>query len=327
MKKLIVTLVFALLNATAFATPSPKQVEQALMANDAVSARSMTQEVLREHPNSAKGHLFNAYILEHFDHNKVAAAEELKNVIRFDNKGDVKGSALFGKVVAELETASVQPQPRLQIPSVQKQYSAQQPTQNNNRFLVYTLILIGGIALAGVYVVHRSEQKIREQVRIERVPVYMNNSRSDPESSVYVQPVPINGRYDAIPQVFHQPVVVQAAPQQSLGALGTAASVAGGVVAGNAISDMLHSGRHHSHDNHYDGNGDRYERQYNVRQDSYVAPAPAYEAPAVDYETRSSSFSSGSSNSWGSDSYSSSSSSSDSSSSWGDSSSSSSSDW
>jgi hypothetical protein len=103
MKKWLLGAALAVISAVAFALPSPHQIEDALASHDYDTAKSMTQEVLRERPDSAKAHLFDAFLLEHVDGNLAAASQELQNVQNLDQRGDVKNSALFGKTVAEID--------------------------------------------------------------------------------------------------------------------------------------------------------------------------------------------------------------------------------
>lgn len=322
------------------ASPSPKQIERALAANDMVAARGMVSEVLREHPNSPKAHLFNAYILEHADHNKAAANEELKQVVRLDHSGDVKGSALFGKVVAEIEAPQpnvrkyVDRQPVPQPVSVAPVSYAQKPSQSGSNTIVYLLIGVGIVTLGfllytfwGKPEVVVTHERNTERFYPRNTTVNGVTTRSVIDTEEYVRPVSRvrynepSQRYIA-PQPVYQapPVVVQQPQQQGMGMMGTAASVAGGVVAGNMISDMLHSGHHHNRDYDDFGSTAARRRREESSSDSYT---PAVPTP-VDYEVKESSFSSGRSSSWDDTPSYSSSSSSSSSDSWSSSSSSSS---
>jgi hypothetical protein len=53
MKKWLLGAALAVISAVAFALPSPHQIEDALASHDYDTAKSMTQEVLRERPDSA----------------------------------------------------------------------------------------------------------------------------------------------------------------------------------------------------------------------------------------------------------------------------------
>lgn len=306
------------------ASPSPKQIEKALAAQDFEAARGMVNSVLVEHPNSARAHLMNAYILEHADHNAVAANEELKNVVRLDNKGDVKYSSLFGKVVAEIEATPVVVQKHVEPRKTSyAQPSYQSASQSGSHAIVYILLGCGVLIIAGIlYSVINQPKVIVQKIEQERFyPAYTTHSsgetyretvdREQPiRSSAYIQPVPQQTFIAAQPQVINQ------APQrQGMGMLGTAASVAGGVVAGELLMDAIHGNSGH----HHGGYRDNSDRDY----DAPWRETTRYEAPKVDYLVKESSFSSGSDDSWTT---SSSSSSSSSDSSWDDSSSSSGSD-
>lgn len=304
MKKYLAILILAVASAAAFATPSPSQIESALAAHDYQSAKSMTEEVLRDKPESAKAHLFNAYVLLHTG-NKAGANEELKTARRLDRSGGVANSALFGRTVAELE-APTAPQKAYMAPV---SYAArtpvttyQAPVQTSpepSHWFFWTCLFCGVVGAALYYILREPRMKMiykETQETYTPMPTYDHSSgisRLGVERN-YQHTLP-RTFHDA-PLIPHQPVM--APQQQSMGMMGTAASVAGGVVAGNMISDMLHTGRHHR---------DSYDDSYESPRHSpsrYVEPEPT---PSVDYESERSSYSSGSSDSWGSSSSSSSS--------------------
>lgn len=330
MKKLLAILLFAA-SSLAFALPSPQKIEQALAANDYASARSMTEEVLREKPEAAKAHLFNAYLLAHVDRNKVAAAEELKNVQRFDKKGDTKGSALFGRVVAELETIKSQPLPRTQIatPVQRTSYVQATPSQSGSHTFVYIIMGIGVLLVIGVVIANREPKIVTvREYHTTSVSPSARSYESDDYVGTRATRTVVQREYNPQPAYIGSApapqVIVNQAPSPvygggrsggGMGMMGTAAAVAGGVVAGELLHDAL-SGGHRGHSrSSYDDEDDGYAaRRRREQQDTYSAPAPSYDpTPAVDYESRASSFSSGSRD-W--DSGSSSSSSSSSSSDW-----------
>lgn len=72
-----------LMPALVFAEPSPKDVEAAMKANDLLRAESLVNEVIKNHPNSAKAHYFKAQILEH-EHIYLQALGELHEAMRLD---------------------------------------------------------------------------------------------------------------------------------------------------------------------------------------------------------------------------------------------------
>lgn len=325
MKKTIVALIMTLTMAVAFALPKSSQIEDALAAHDYQSAKSMTQEVLREKPESAKAHLFNAYILMKADGNKGAASEELKNAARLDKKGDVKSSALFGRTVAELQTApQTRPQPLRQAVAQNEYqpttYVSAAPVKASSGFGTYmfwfTVLLIMAVIIAWV---------MRKK---DKEPTYVNYNY--PATRTHSERVAAHARsrvtYDEPSHVYVQPVqpIAPQAQQGGMTPMSTAASVAGGVVAGNVISDMLHTGRHNSSRSSYDDGYEERQRRRREQEQETSSPAPAYVPPVVDYESQRSSYSSGSSSSWDTGSSSSSSDSWDSGSSSSDSSSS---DW
>lgn len=296
MKKTIVALLMSLATAAAFALPSPKAIEHALEAHDYQSAHSMTQEVLREKPDSAKAHLYNAYILLHSGQ-PAAANEELNNVNRLDHHSGVVGSALYGRTVAELERpVAVQRQQRPVAAPIQVFEPSPQPKRSG----VNWGLLLGLMAVAGgvAYLIMR-----------KRTPEPVHSFAEAKVSAVQTEPAEIVDQpvrrvvYRAPEFVPPTPPVYQStvSSQQpgnyggGMGVMGTAAAVAGGVVAGNAISSAFSSRRRDEDD--YE---DRRRRQR--ESDSYT-PAPVYESPersysTPSYESSSSSYSAGDSSSY-----------------------------
>jgi uncharacterized membrane protein YgcG len=323
MKKLIASVFMMLICAVALAMPSPKLVEDALAAGNYNSARSMIQQVLAEKPDSARAHLLNAYILIHADHNAVASAQELENARRLDSKGDVKGSPLFGRVVAEIDGAkrvAVVQQPVKPVP--QAAPVATSVYQEHPKDWATLWVIVVGISafglLAAMLIMYRRE---RSTTVVYNTPAQRTTGMSTAYESSYSSP---RVRYDEpvrVAPVQQAPIFVQPAVQAvagtGMGAFGTAASVAGGVVAGELLADSLRARRRHEED---EEERLRRERQYQRDNDStYYSPTPS--PSPVSYEPERESFSSSSSrsDSWGSsssssssDSWSSSSSSSDS---------------
>lgn len=303
MKKLILGLIVMLASALAFALPSPKQIEDALAAQKYADAKSMVQEVLREKPKSARAHLLNAFLLIHIDHNKTAANAELQTASGLDLDGDVKHSPLFGRVVAEID---LQPSAK---PVKTSAYSG--PSFNEVAVLMLKIaLLIAGVVAVAYFVSWLID--LMSPRRTTEIHYHGGSSGSGPYSSPSpdpVSPAPAGTHYAHTVA----PVVV-AQQQPAMGAFGTAASVAGGVVAGNLMADsLLHRHSHH----HRDADDDYEEEQRRRRrreEDSYSAPS--YTPSPVSYESERSSFSSGSSDSSWESSDSSSSDSSSSSSDW-----------
>jgi hypothetical protein len=278
MKKVMFGLFAALFALVAFAMPSPKQIEDALANKNYADAKSMIQEVLREKPDSARAHLLNAYLLIHVDKNRTAANAELQTAVGLDKKGDVKSSPLFGRIVTEIDMGK---------PAVKQERNIADVLG------IAAALMLGLCAFAALLAVIRAIFD-RPASTVLHVSGNGENLARSFGSSVPSGPSSGGAHY---PQAATATILAtQASP--GMGAFGTAASVAGGVVAGNIISDMLHHG--HSSRNYSDDS---------ERRATYT-PEPS----PVSYESERSSFSSGSSDSWGS---------SDSSSSYSDSSSSS----
>jgi uncharacterized membrane protein YgcG len=334
MKKLAALLMLFVLCSVAFALPSPHQIEDALAARDYVSARGMVQQVLSERPDSARAHLLNAFLLEHVDHNLGAARAELQTASGLDKRGDVKGSALFGRVVAEMDAqpavrAVARPAAVAPAAVAPAPVPAAPPFPWAKFFLILVLIVL---VVALVIMLTRREGSVTT-VYVDR-----RGGRRNPGVRYPSPDQPSGGS----PGYAHTPVyepafgqtIIQSAPAHTGMTAGeNFMSTAGGVVAGNVISDALFHDRHRRDDDDYERRRRRDESS--VESASVYTAPPAFDStPAVDYASERSSFSSSSSgsDSWGSSSSSSSdySSSSSSSSDWGSSSSSdsgSSSDW
>jgi hypothetical protein len=288
MKKAVLSFVLMMVSAVALAIPSPKQIEDAMAAQKYADAKSMVQEVLREKPDSARAHLLNAFLLIHVDHNKVAANSELQTAAGLDKKGDVKSSPLFGRVVAELD--------------MQPTKTALRPRASGadvaDFFFTVVLILLAGGAIVAVIAAFRERETI--------VHVHGGGIGSA-GGSTYTPPAAgpsSGGAY----YPHATTTIVQNPANPAMGAFGTAAAVAGGVVAGEVLADsLLH--RHRSYRN--DDYEDRSRRE---------SPSSSYtpDSSPVSYESERSSFSSSSSSSdsWGSSDSSSSFSSDSGSSSW-----------
>lgn len=320
MKKIFAGIILSLATVAALAMPQPRDIEDALVARDYQSAKSMTQEVLRERPDSARAHLFNAYVLLKADNNREGASAELKTARMLDKNHKVQDSALFGRVTAELERA---PNPVQRMSPSQRRYEPAtvtytevKPAGGSGIMAVlkwmFWLTIIGLI----LYFAYKFWQSTRpvvvhssvdtwartpvEPLRTERL--YTNHGRTydAPPHPVYPS-APIESRYDVSPRpvVVQQPVVVHDNGMNNM-------------MTGMMLNEMMHHNHHDSHSH------DRI-----IERETYVEAAPAYQpsypSDTTDYETKRSSYSSGSDDSWSSSSSYSSSSSSDS---WGSSSSS-----
>lgn len=307
MKKLLMFCVLAVASMVAMALPKPSQIEEALAARHYDEARGMVQEVLRERPDSARAHLLNAYLLEHVDHNLTAARAELQSATGLDKKGDVRSSALFGRVVGEMDAQAarapvVNAPPAVAAPSV--------PLPQGKPFPWLTALIMLAVLAALVWLVCRAMRPRDVIVYGSRGDGYAGGAMSGPTTLV-----PGGGGsrtfYSAPPAAPAAAAPVHTGMTAGENFMATA----GGVVAGNVLSDMLL--HRHSHD-------DAPSRRREEAAPAYE-PTPAYSPSPVSYEAERASFSSSSS---GSDSWGSSSSSSSSSDSWSSSDSgSSSSDW
>lgn len=288
MKRFIVAITLALVAALAFALPKPAQIEDALAAQRYSDARSMIAEVLRERPDSARAHLLNAFILVHVDHNRAAANAELQTAAGLDKRGDVKTSPLFGRVVGEIDAAPAKAAPAL---------PRQVPPARESDWQTTLVMVLAFILLVAAFVL------IVRAITAPRAAYYKFGGAGGAPVPTPLDPVsPLSPSWGG--NVFMpQPAVAAQAPQQ-MGALGTAASVAGGVVAGNAISDLFRSRSSSSRNEGWDSSPSR----------SSSESSSSYSSSPTSYDSERSSFSSSSSGSsdWGSSSDSSSSYSSDS---------------
>lgn len=236
MKKYLLGLVLMIITAIAFALPKPSDIESAMAQGNFSDAQSMTAEVLREHPESARAHLLNAYLLIHVQHDKVAANAELNTASGLDHKGDVKNSSLFGRTVAEIDLQKSQAAPRpqqviQQTSSIIDSRVMQQPEKSHGHsggFLIF-LFIVGAGCVIVILFIRGANNKGQ---RIEPPTNYPPRVSSTYRESTYPQiaPMPSNPYYPT------QPVIVQAQPaSQGLGFGGQMAATAGGVIAGEAI--------------------------------------------------------------------------------------------
>jgi uncharacterized membrane protein YgcG len=332
MKKIAALLVLFALCSVAFALPTPHQIEDALAARDYVSARGMVQQVLSERPDSARAHLFNAFLLEHVDHNVGAARAELQTASGLDKRGDVKGSALFGRVVAEMDAQAATR--AVSRPAVDPAPAwAVKPAPVAAPAAAFPLHMFLGILLVIVLIVAFGIWLLRAPASVPVIVTHHHRGygSAGARRSAPIQPSGGSPGYAHTPvyEPALAPVIMQGSVAPARGGMTAGenfVSTAGGVVAGNVISDAL---LHHRNYRDDDYESERRRRRDDSSVDSSTAYTPP-PAPAVDYASERSSFSSSSSgsDSWGSSSSSSSdfSSSSSSDSSWGSSDSGSSSD-
>lgn len=372
MKKIFLSLALLAASATAFAIPNPVQIEKALERGNCAQARNLVNEVLAAKPDSARAHLLNSATIMCLEKDPALAKRELDAARELDRKGDVTSSNLFAKMENDIAAAQrpvytppvqtyvppvvAQPAPVVAQPAVVKEESS-----GFGKFLVFLLLV--GIGGGIFWFIRRSKQQDDLVSNLPATggvvgpditpasPVTESTSRS--WSAPTPAPAPVyrapRRTYSApAPAPVYRapapaPVVVNNGPS----ALETGVAVAGGVVAGNMISEALKPKRE-EYSSRRSETSDGYST-YSSSNPTYSAPAPApYVAPAPapssddgwgSSSRSSSSWSSSSdddsssrssSSSWSSSSssdYSSSSSSDYSSSSSSDSSSSSSSDW
>jgi uncharacterized membrane protein YgcG len=327
MKKIIAAMVLAVASAMAFALPAPSQIENALAAKDYRSARSMTEQVLRERPESAKAHLFNAYILAKTG-DKQAAAVELSTAARLDKKGDVKSSALFGRTAGLLEASAPAQKPVQQAYKPAQTYTPAvtykepvAPVKQEKGWFASFISILFWLTIAGVlvFLLWKVLNPAPAPVKTYKVTDWNNPTVGTRSTDAGDSHTRTPAAYDE-PRVrsasssfsapytgttsrhVHQPVVQEIHHHHNNGgnnggsSFGSnLAATAGGVVAGNVISDMLLHRHGHSHgSSHSPSSAAAYEN----------TPSPRYSEPepAVDYETTRSSFASSSSrdDDWGS---------------------------
>lgn len=318
MKKFLATAVLVFASAIAWATPSPKQVESALAAHDYRAARSMVDEVLRDRPDSARAHLLNSYVL--LKEGKLdAASNEIKTARQLDTKGDVVGSALFGRTVAELDMAKpkvsapayvppAQPKAEVFVPPPVQQTVQQTDTGHGVFFWLFVLALLGGIGY-GIYSFMKKKPQKEEFVMpspdIAPIPTTPEPAPTPaPIVSTTASPAPMTSTPmyrrapfatpAPIPAPTQAPVIIQ--QDNSSSVLGTVAAAGVGILAADAL---LNAGRHRRDEEAAYERGRRDERSYSSSPapapywDTTPTPAPA-PAPRVDYESERESFSSSS---------------------------------
>ena len=245
----------------AHAEATPQQIESTLASGHYSEARIMTQEVLRAHPNSARAHLFEAYVLIHVDHDRAGASRELSLVESLDTVGKVKNTPLFGRTVAEVEAV-----PAVQTPVIHA-HAAQiippmpvaSPPHESHWFL-WTVVLVL------LFLVIRYLWNSRN-AWTPNDPVYHGNSVGPAPSGYYP-----GTRYSTTQTNpgYSGGMVTQPVYHSGMGALGTAAAVAGGVVAGELLADELMNRNHHL------GSGSSSSDQSWDTAPSSTEPAPSY---------------------------------------------------
>jgi hypothetical protein len=329
MKKYLLGIVMMLITAIAFALPSPRDVENSMAQGNFSEAQSMTAEVLREHPESARAHLLNAYLLIHVNHDKTAANAELNTASGLDRKGDVKNSSLFGRTVAEIDLQkATAPPPRAQqqLATVQPYgpITYQQPKESGGHGFLIFLLLVGAVGTVIVIIFIRGANNKAQRIDHSDIPRGYTPIMTESNSRIESYRSQTSPLYPAIPPYPQQPVIIQQQPvaqgSQGLGFGGQMAATAGGVIAGEAIFNAFRP--KHSSAGDYDDTEERRRRRDRDSTPAYTPDpyvAPDRDPSPVSSSNERASYSSGSDNSWSSGSSSSSdysSSSSDSSSSW-----------
>lgn len=335
--KTVTLAVLALATSLAFAISSPKEIEADLANHNYSQARAKVEAVIAEKPTSARAHLLKAFLLVHVDNDAAGAASELKLVQQYDKTGDTTSSPLFNRVEGEIKSAM--------HPVAVQHKELSQPVatpiveeSSFNFFYFFVGAVVLGFIIMG-YMIFKSTQTPRP----------LHNRPADTEnrfSSNYSKPTSpslasvstlevgvspskpwreererVVYRENPVLTTVYPPAPVQS---QGMGMMGTAASVAGGVLAGELLHDVLTDKpeKKKKRDVEESKSDDSYLFSSSRSESSYSRSTPSYAQDEP--STRSSS---SSSSSWGSDSSSSySSSSSDSYSSSSDSGSSSS-DW
>jgi len=261
--------VWSLTAAIAWAIPTPKEIEDALVAKDYANAKVMVGEVLREKPTNARAHLLNAYIMVHADHKPELAAHEIKLAREFDKKGDVTNSALFGRTVAEIDAYHVSAAPTRVDTKTQELAPANPPhEQADSHGLLYYVFWVALILGLVVWIAKR----VLPAPVLSRGQAY-GNGGGFPSAGPVVSPSGFGGAaYGG--NVSAQPMATN---QGGMGVMGTIASVGAGIVAGELITDAIRG-----HSNRSDNWG--YQNNTPAADASYI---PFTETPAVNVDSES----------------------------------------
>jgi len=299
--KRILSLSLALLSATAMALPSPKQVESALENGNCAQARNYVNEILVSRPDSARAHLLNAATIMCLERDPNLAQRELDAVRAYDHKGDVLGSRLFAKMERDIAGARqpvvqayvpppppvvVQAAPQVQAQPVAVTKPADEGSSFGSKFLVLLfLFTLGGL---GYYWYRRTKSEdggvdfsspvtataTSAPSSVTTASSGMGTTRSTystppaPSPAAWSRP---SRTYTAPPApTYVPPTVVHTGPS----ALETGVAVAGGVVAGNMISDALR----HRHD---DDTVTRRRREESSGTSDYSSSASTYTPPVI----------------------------------------------
>ena len=287
MKSFIKSLTFlfvTLFTTLAFALATPQEIENDIAGHNYAQARAKVEQVLVEKPNSARAHLLKAFLLVHVDKNVQQAAHEIKQVELYDTKGDVKSSPLFARVVGEMSATK----------SVVVTKPASTPDHTDEIIMAVVIIFIAVF----LFLMVKAERRIIEARYTppndyERTSngFYTTNRPISTPSYEYRSGSPVMN-------TTYQPVQ----PNTGIGVLGTAAAVAGGVVAGELIHDALTSEKHSKRktvDENLDDSRSSYTPSY--EEERYTSSSSSSSSSSWDSDS-SSSYSSSSDSSWSSDS-------------------------
>ena len=284
MKSFIKSLTFlfvTLFTTLAFALATPQEIENDIAGHNYAQARAKVEQVLVEKPNSARAHLLKAFLLVHVDKNVQQAAHEIKQVELYDTKGDVKSSPLFARVVGEMSATK----------SVVVTKPASTPDHTDEIIMAVVIIFIAVF----LFLMVKAERRIIEARYTppndyERTSngFYTTNRPISTPSYEYRSGSPVMN-------TTYQPVQ----PNTGIGVLGTAAAVAGGVVAGELIHDALTSEKHSKRktvDENLDDSRSSYTPSYEEERYTSSSSSSSWDSDS------SSSYSSSSDSSWSSDS-------------------------
>ena len=305
MKSFIKSLTFlfvTLFTTLAFALATPQEIENDIAGHNYAQARAKVEQVLVEKPNSARAHLLKAFLLVHVDKNVQQAAHEIKQVELYDTKGDVKSSPLFARVVGEMSATK----------SVVVTKPASTPDHTDEIIMAVVIIFIAVF----LFLMVKAERRIIEARYTppndyERTSngFYTTNRPISTPSYEYRSGSPVMNTTNRpistpsyeyrsgspVMNTTYQPVQ----PNTGIGVLGTAAAVAGGVVAGELIHDALTSEIHSKRktvDENLDDSRSSYTPSYEEERYTSSSSSSSWDSDS------SSSYSSSSDSSWSSDS-------------------------
>jgi hypothetical protein len=323
MKKVIFVLLM-LFSLSCFAEPSKNDIMTAINAGNLPQAETMINEVVSNHPSSAKAHYFKAQILA--KENKIPDARvEFESAMTLDPKGSFSDPAHLANFKTVLDSATKVKETKTvsntaHIPKPQQAkpvYDDSRPLISGSLFMFILLIAIVAAVIAIIYNMTRKPAS-----------VIVNSGSGGPMMEDYwgntsrlsgsTQPTGGAPSYPAPrpqpPQTYYSPAPsYPSAPQRSgSGMGGVVAGVAGGMLAGAALNSLLHNSGGHGSSGNYGGD-DTQTTTTTTETERYTAPAFTMDegkgsnwesSPSVSYSSSDlgSSVSSGSSSSsdWGS---------------------------